>query len=157
MCVFLRVNCEREKVSKGERNRIREGGREDCVYVQIPMLKSDNALKIQDLLRKKRKRRSFGKFFFALPISIAKSLKFSVWHFYKNGPFPASSSLFPSFQYSFEYINFADDWIWTTDLWCRKRPLYQLSHNHCPHGTFAVKNLFWLSLWTCINRHHVYG
>ena len=27
-------------------------------------------------------------------------------------------------------INFADDWIRTTDLWNRKRPLYQLSHNH---------------------------
>ena len=26
---------------------------------------------------------------------------------------------------------FADDWIQTTDLWRRKRPLYQLSHNHC--------------------------
>ena len=26
--------------------------------------------------------------------------------------------------------NFDDDWIWTTDLWCRKRPLCQLSHNH---------------------------
>ena len=29
-------------------------------------------------------------------------------------------------------INFADDWIRTADLWCRKQPLYQLSHNHCP-------------------------
>ena len=28
-------------------------------------------------------------------------------------------------------INFADDWIWTMDLWFQKRLLYQLSHNHC--------------------------
>ena len=27
---------------------------------------------------------------------------------------------------------FADDWIWTADLWNWKQPLYQLSHNHCP-------------------------
>ena len=25
-------------------------------------------------------------------------------------------------------MTFADDWIRTTDLWCRKQPLYQLSH-----------------------------
>ena len=30
-------------------------------------------------------------------------------------------------------INFADDWIRTADLLYRKRPLYQLSHNHCPN------------------------
>ena len=29
-------------------------------------------------------------------------------------------------------IFFADDWIQTADLWYWKRPLYQLSHNHCP-------------------------
>ena len=29
-------------------------------------------------------------------------------------------------------IIFADDWIRTADLWNQKRPLYQLSHNHCP-------------------------
>ena len=28
--------------------------------------------------------------------------------------------------------NFADDWIWTVNLWYRKRLLYQLRHNHCP-------------------------
>ena len=33
---------------------------------------------------------------------------------------------------SFIIQNFADDWIRTADLWHRKRPLYQLSHNHCP-------------------------
>ena len=29
-------------------------------------------------------------------------------------------------------LKFADGWIRTTDLWCRNRPLCQLSHNHCP-------------------------
>ena len=29
-------------------------------------------------------------------------------------------------------INFADDWIRTTDLWYQEQPLYQLSHNHFP-------------------------
>ena len=27
---------------------------------------------------------------------------------------------------------FPDPWIQTADLWCRKRPLCQLSNNHCP-------------------------
>ena len=33
-------------------------------------------------------------------------------------------------------IFFANDWIRTADLWYRKQPLYQLSHNHCPFFTF---------------------
>ena len=37
-------------------------------------------------------------------------------------------------------INFEDDWIRTTDLWCRKQPLYQLSHNHYPK---LIQNLFY--------------
>ena len=46
-----------------------------------------------------------------------------------KGPFPASFSLFLSFQYSGQYIGnkkFAEDWIRTADLWCWKRPLYQV-------------------------------
>ena len=27
-------------------------------------------------------------------------------------------------------VNFVDDWIWTSDLWCQKQPLCQLCHNH---------------------------
>ena len=38
-------------------------------------------------------------------------------------------------------INFANDWIRTADLWCRKRPLYQLSHNHCPRATTTALQL----------------
>ena len=35
---------------------------------------------------------------------------------------------------------FADDWIWTADLWNWKQPLYQLSHNHChPILKFIVR------------------
>ena len=30
------------------------------------------------------------------------------------------------------HIHFADDWIRKADIWCRKRPLYQLRHNHFP-------------------------
>lgn len=30
------------------------------------------------------------------------------------------------------YLEFADDWIRTIELWCRNRPLYQLSQRHCP-------------------------
>ena len=33
-------------------------------------------------------------------------------------------------------INFANDWIRTSDLWFWKQPLYQLSHNHCPKIAF---------------------
>ena len=56
-----------------------------------------------------------------------------------NGPFPASFSLFSSLQYTVDSIQMldinkkiADDWIRTADLWYRKWPLYQLSHNYFP-------------------------
>ena len=42
---------------------------------------------------------------------------------------------------------FADDWNWTTDLWCRKRPLYQLSHNHCPK-TVLLRTNFWTNFFS---------
>ena len=32
----------------------------------------------------------------------------------------------------FHKILMMDDWSRTADLWCRKRPLYQLGHNHFP-------------------------
>ena len=57
-----------------------------------------------------------------------------------NGPFAAS--FFFIFIFSIQLtvnkcsINFADDWIRTADLWYRKRPLYQLSHNHFPFCAF---------------------
>ena len=35
-------------------------------------------------------------------------------------------------------INFANDWSWTADLWYRKQPLYQLSHNHFPIVFYLV-------------------
>ena len=59
-----------------------------------------------------------------------------------NGPFPAS--FFFIFIFSMSFLmqlivnNISDDWIRTTDLWCRKRPLYQLRHNHCPKSYFSV-------------------
>ena len=54
---------------------------------------------------------------------------------FKNGPFSAS------FPYSCEKCSlqiFADDWIRSVDLWNRKQPLYQLSHNHCPKQKAVV-------------------
>ena len=62
-----------------------------------------------------------------------------LWCLFKNGPFLASFSFF---ALSLELnINFADDWIRTTYLWCCKRPLYQLSHNHFPIMVFYCKNV----------------
>ena len=45
----------------------------------------------------------------------------SAFNIFLNGPSPAS------FSFIFVHIKFADDWIRTVDLLCRKRPLYQLS------------------------------
>ena len=48
---------------------------------------------------------------------------------------PVSFSLFLSFQQFTVYTRsgfiFANDWIWTADFWCQKRPLCQLIQNHC--------------------------
>ena len=43
-------------------------------------------------------------------------------------------------------IKVTDNWIQTTDLWCRKRPLCQLYHNHCPLTKFLLTSCFcsWL-------------
>ena len=43
-------------------------------------------------------------------------------------------------------INFADDWIWTADLWYWKRPLCQLSHNHCPLYSKDFQKAFFLKM-----------
>ena len=66
-----------------------------------------------------------------------------VGQFIFNGPFQASISLSSTFHQlsvhtflSEIFKSSNDDWIWTADFWCKKRPLYQLSH--CPIGT----NLF---------------
>ena len=36
---------------------------------------------------------------------------------------------------------FANDWIWTENLWNWKRLLYQLSHNHCPQWTCSSPSI----------------
>ena len=41
--------------------------------------------------------------------------------------------------------NLADDWIRTADLWYQKRPLCQLSHNHCLSVSFFLSIRFSLS------------
>ena len=49
----------------------------------------------------------------------------------KNWPFSAYFFLF-----SIQSKVGTCTWIWTEDLWCQKRPLYRLSHNHCPSCAF---------------------
>ena len=72
----------------------------------------------------------------ALLISAGICKSFQIANFvFLNEPFSASFSLFSSFQQlivNMLIIKLANDWIGTTDLWYRKRPLCQLSHNHCP-------------------------
>ena len=41
----------------------------------------------------------------------------------KNWTIPGLFYLVKSFLYNFDTV---DDWIQTTDLWCRKQPVYQL-------------------------------
>lgn len=52
-------------------------------------------------------------------------------------------SLLLYLHYSWELTNFnkifADDWIRTADPWCWKRPLWQLSTNHCPKNIFVTQ------------------
>ena len=38
-------------------------------------------------------------------------------------------------------INFANDWSQTADLWYRKQPFYEKSHNHFPIDTLLVNDL----------------
>ena len=65
-----------------------------------------------------------------------------LFFFLKNGPPTASFCFIFVFSIQltvnkqmFNIFIFADDWIRTADLWNWKRPLYQLSHNHCPGVT----------------------
>ena len=49
-----------------------------------------------------------------------------------------------------QYNIFADDWIRTADLWCRKRPLYQVIHKQPPPQIFShpVTKLTYKLIWT---------
>ena len=62
--------------------------------------------------------------------------------------FPVSFSIFCLFYKQFKVnngsIKAADDWIRTPDLWFRKQPLCQLSHNHCLNRVLSV-GLFFIS------------
>ena len=67
------------------------------------------------------------------------------------GPVAASFSIIFVFSilYNWQYISFikfADVWIRTAYLWCRMRPLYQLSHNHAHLYSFLQHNLFQFKL-----------
>ena len=65
-----------------------------------------------------------------------------------NGQFPATFFLYSVFQYSWQKTNVQNKfWLWLmwtmADLWCRKLPLYQLSHNHSAHpGLFCLYFLY---------------
>jgi len=80
----------------------------------------------------------------------------------KNGPFPAP--FFFIFVFSIQLtvtlfnINFADGWIRAAELWCCKRPLYQLSHNHCPSFKVLLAGISGCDLYaTSPQRKHVDG
>ena len=51
---------------------------------------------------------------------------------FKFGPFPTSFFIFVVSIQLIVHKFFADEWIQTAGLWCQKRPLYQLRHNHFP-------------------------
>ena len=66
---------------------------------------------------------------------------------------------FPSFFFIFRHFNtvdsktiwiIADDWIQTEDLWNWKRPLYQLSHNHCPKMMFFIHSTSRMNEWEAV-------
>ena len=68
---------------------------------------------------------------------VCPGLKVHFWSYlfgcFKIGPFPAFFSSLLSYQYSWKQkIKFPNEWTQTADLWCHKRPLFQLNHNHCP-------------------------
>ena len=61
-------------------------------------------------------------------------------------------SSFSSFLFSFFYIqtivsNFPDDRIRTSDLWCRKWPLYQLCQSHLPLFMFLYLSSHKMGQW----------
>ena len=60
----------------------------------------------------------------------SKTIQSKVFFRYKIGPFPATFSI--SFLLFNTALKISDDWIRTTDLWCRKQSLYQPSHIKCP-------------------------
>ena len=88
-------------------------------------------------LKKVHSRRLFSLFTF-LQYSLESSQK---------GQFLASFFFIFSFttQLPMFNINFVDDWFRTADLWCRKRPLYHLSHDHCPSIPLYFHN-WWIEL-----------
>ena len=53
-------------------------------------------------------------------------------------------------------MKFADVWIWTADLWCWKRPLYQLSHNHCQGSYNLFKKSILAVVFNFFRRIRVY-
>ena len=82
----------------------------------------------EDLLQKMKSGFSFVIFFQKEPFKYERMLVFNLDHF------SAFCLIFVFWTQLTEFF-FANDWIWTVSLWWRIRPLYQLSHNHCPIDT----------------------
>ena len=86
------------------------------------------------------------------------------FNYFLTGPFPASLSLFLSFQYRCSIEMFNVKVLPMTGFeprtWCRKRPLYQLSHNHCTEPQLLPSNLIiwclWVRMWGRDSECQVY-
>ena len=74
----------------------------------------------------------FCKFFFPKELSTVKRC---FWEYFLKCAIPGHFSFIFVFSLQLTVnkcsIKFSDDWIQTVDLWYRKQPSYQLSHNHC--------------------------
>ena len=66
-----------------------------------------------------------------------------------HGLFSFSSTFQNSWQLMFN-LNLPTDWIQTAFLWNWKRPLYQLSHNHCPGVIKLLKGVLILLIQNII-------
>ena len=104
---------------------------------------------------------SFVQNIFVIIIITKVSIAFDLCHIFSlshsaftfQGPFLCSKMGQPRllffFTYIFStdysvqwfYIQIADDWIRTRDLWCKKQLLRQLCHNHCSSLSLSLSQL----------------
>ena len=73
-----------------------------------------------------------------MPFLLTHSKWSSMFFTKNNGSLPASFTFIFVFSIQ-EYINCANDWIRSADLWCRKWPLYQLRHS--PQPLSMIRNV----------------
>ena len=67
-------------------------------------------------------------------------------------PLLISFRLFNTVDIKLVNKQFANDWSLTADLWYRKRPHYQLSHNHFPFfkNFYLIRNLLYTNFFICL-------